>query len=150
MPDFNRTEVSRLFDKWKLPPINDTELSAIGRLCQRVSAEARRDLQGRIKEEVEKVCIYTSQHGFGQASTALSVFSPLRTEVIAYLRPRQSSFSSQSGYSEIATLLCAIYFVIQLRKALRQRRPEDLISAEQAKVLSTRMSWNLNRSLQMD
>ena len=137
MSNINRTELSRLFTIWKqFLTINESQLSAIGYLCQRVSTKAKKELEGRMREEVEKACRYTSQHGLGQASTALSVFSPLR----------QSSSSSQSGYSEVATLLCAVYFAIQLRKALCQRRPKDLISVEQTKVLSTKMSWNLTGS----
>ena len=147
MSNINRTELSRLFTIWKqFLTINESQLSAIGYLCQRVSTKTRKELEGRMREEVEKACRYTSQHGLGQASTALSVFSPLPSEVSAYLKPRQSSSSSQSGYSEVATLLCAVYFAIQLRKALCQRRPKDLISVEQTKVLSTKMSWNLTGS----
>lgn len=118
----NRTELHVAFTKWQQArrtlPTEETFLLEIGNLCQRAGHEAIRDLEGRIREEVGRLCLHVSGYGFGilPPNKAIAIFGP------------KPSPSSQTGWSEVLTFLCALYIATHLRKTLSRRRPKDPVS----------------------
>ena len=111
-----------------VPQINHEQLAYIGSLCQQVGRKAIEEVQtGRLKVEILKVCAAAFKSGLDDGvSTFVHTSSPLPSWFYRWKR-KQLAFLSHPGCSEAATLLCAVYFLVHLRKALSRRRPVAIV-----------------------
>lgn len=150
---YNRTEIVKDWAEWtraRDPLTTDkTLLTEIVSLCRQVSIQAIQDQEARVQDKLKSLCARESGHAL-QASTALAVPSlPSKaSKALALFRLRQSS-SSQSGWSEVISLVCAFYVLHRLLQTLAQRRPQGPILPTQTQVLPNQTSWNLVGSLQI-
>ena len=112
-----------------IPQINHEQLVYIGSLCQQVGRKAIEEVQtGRLKVEILNACAAAFESGLdGGVSTFVHTSSPLPSYLYRYWTRRKFAFLSQPGCSEAATLLCAMYFLLQLRNALGRPRPVAIV-----------------------
>lgn len=96
-------------------------------LCQRVPVEAIRTLSPRLQEEIRRICVRAGQPDFGRACQVSTLLSR-QSKTLAVFRSMQSVSSSRNEWSEIVTLLCALYLAAKLVKTLAEGRPQGSIT----------------------
>ena len=121
MDDFEVDLLAQAQKFLPVPHINHEQIAYICSLAQELGRKAIEEVQiGQLKVDILKVCAAAFE---SESSPQLSWFYRWKR--------MQLTFLSHPGGSEAVTLLCAVYFLFHLRKALSRRRP---VAIEQAKV----------------